>query len=147
MSATSAGPDTALDWQAVLLELRGNRLIVDELAVCYRSFSFTGGEVPQDQWELGAVAACCADAEIDARVVPADAQRYCYVAQAIMELGRVVALTGPQTHGGRQAIASTFRALAAALDAIESELASAAAHGLAQRISAALPRCRHDPPA
>lgn len=93
----------------MLRELQANRIVLERLATGYGVFRFTGGVVPREAWNLGAVTSYLQHPFAAGRLPAAGAERYRHLAETIIELGREVTTgTGPRTLRCRFDIADRF---------------------------------------
>jgi hypothetical protein len=97
---------------AILLELKGNRTLLDDLVPCYNVFRFTGGEVPREPWPLVAIASYVEHPFAADRILTGQVERYCDLARQIMELGQTIATGRPWRLRPRWDLARTFAAAA-----------------------------------
>lgn len=93
----------------MLRELQANRIVLDRLATGYGVFRFTGGIVPREAWNLGAVTTYLQHPFAAGRIPTAGAQRYRHLAETIVELGQeAITRTAPRTLRCRVDIADRF---------------------------------------
>jgi hypothetical protein len=110
------------EWSAMILELQTNRSVLNELSKYYAKFRFTGGNVSAERWSLAALTRIRNRPFAAGRLVAAGAERYRQLAEAIMELGRGVAESGPKSLRCRFGVADTFDRTSAEVRALGSTL-------------------------
>ncbi len=118
MSNTRASAQVRERFTAILLELQANRIILHELANRYKMFRFTGGAVPRERWRLVALTSYLEYPFAADRLSSDEAQRYRYLAEAIMALGQTVGAGRPRTLRARWGVAKTFAAASVEIHAL-----------------------------
>lgn len=114
---------------AMVLELQGNRAVLDGLANWYKVFVFTGGHVPTAQWNLAAMTAYLEHPSPADCLSTSDIQRYRHLARAIGELGQDG--TGPRTLRCRRDLGDKFGQAASEVRDLTDSLESSAAKAMA----------------
>jgi hypothetical protein len=106
----------------MILELQSNRSVLSGLSKYYSKFRFTGGNVSAERWSLAAITRFRNRPLTAGRIIAAEAERYRQLAEAIMDLGRNVAESGPKTLRRRFGIADTFDRVSAEIQVLGSLL-------------------------
>jgi hypothetical protein len=111
-----------IEWSAMILELQTNRSVLNKLSKYYAKFRFTGGNVSADRWSLAAIILYLNRPFAADHVITAEVERYRQLAEAIMDLGRTIAESGPKSLQCRFDVADTFDRLSAEVRALGSTL-------------------------
>jgi hypothetical protein len=107
---------------AMVLELKGNRAVLDGLTNWYEVFVFTGGHVPTAHWNLVAMTSYLEHPSATDCLWTSEIEHYRRLAQAISDMGQ--AGTGPRTLRCRHDLGDRFGQAASEIRLVADSLAS-----------------------